>query len=420
MQTTVGKTMKKKPVIVVAVLVVAAAIVSVGKRMAPSSHAAAAPIAPSVTVARVLRRDIDDTAVFTGKLQAVNTVELRPRVSGYVEKAPFKEGALVHKGQVLFRVDRRPYKAEVDRISANLVQARAQLRLAFANAERGRRLLRQHALSKEEADGLKTAAATARAQVDSTRAALATARLNLGFTEVRSPIDGRVSRALVTPGNLVTSSSVLTRIVTVKPMYADFQVDERHYLAFERRRHTRDGLPAVDMGLADERTFPHRGHIDFVDNELHSRSGTIHMRAVFPNGKGLYTPGLYVRVRLHSGKRRPRILIDDRAIGSDLNNRFVYVVDAHDKVAYRRVVTGPLYAGLRVVDDGLRPKDRIIVSGLQRVRPGMQVKTSTVAMQANLSPRDRALLEAAAGERPDVTPETKARLAETLTRPAQH
>jgi len=412
--------MKKKPVIVVAVLVIAAAIVSVGKRMAPSGHAAAGPIVPSVTVARVLSRDIDDTAVFTGKLQAVNTVELRPRVGGYVEAAPFKEGTLVHKGQVLFRIDRRPFQAEVDRLSANLAQARAQLRLAHANAARGRRLLRQHALSKEAADRLETAASTARAQVDSTRAALSTARLNLGFTEVRSPIDGRVSRALVTPGNLVTSASVLTRIVTVKRIYADFQVDERHYLAFDRRRQTRHGLPAVDMGLADEKAFPHRGRIDFVDNELHSRSGTIHMRAVFANANGLYTPGLYVRIRLHSGKRRPRILIDDRAVGSDLNNRFVYVVDAQDKVVYRRVVTGPLYAGLRVVDDGLKTKDRIIVSGLQRVRPGMQVKTSTVAMQANVSPSDRALLEAVSADRPDVKPITKASLAERLTRPAQH
>lgn len=403
-----------RKILLIAALIIALVGFLLSKHVIPASQAQKGSSLPSVKVAQVLSRDIDNTAVFTGKLEAVNHVELRPRVSGYVEAAPFEEGAMVHKGEVLFRIDSRPYRAEVDRLSAKLAQARAQLKLARANAERGQHLLQQHALSKEEADRLNTAATTAQAQVHSTRAALETAQLNLDFTAVRSPIDGRVSRILVTPGNLVTSSSVLTRIVTMKPIYAVFQVDERHYLKFARLRRSADKMPEVDMGLTDEKAFPHHGRINFVDNEVQSRSGTIRMRAVFANNDGFYTPGLYVRIRLHNGERRPRILIDDRAVGTDLNNRFVYVIDAQNKVAYRRVVTGPIFAGLRVIDNGLQPEDRIIVSGLQRVQPGMQVMPATVPMQANLDSQDRALLAAAQKQ------DSNSELADASVKPAQH
>lgn len=407
--------MSKKILIVVIFLLVAAGAL-VSQRVIPASQTGKAPQLPVVKVAQVLTRDIDNTAVFIGKLQPVDIVELRPRVSGYVESARFSEGSRVHKGQVLFRIDRRTYQAEVDRLKASLEQARAQLKLAKANNERGQRLLRHHALSKEEADRLDTAATTAQAQVNSTDSALQIAKLNLGYTEVRSPIDGRVGRIMVTPGNLVTSSNVLTRIVSLSPIYGEFQVDERHYLNFERHRSQDGVLPTVDMGLADETAFPHHGRIDFIDNMLQSRTGTIRMRAVFSNNDGLFTPGLFVRIRLHSGERRPRILIDDRAIGTDLSNRFVYTVDRQGKVAYQRVVPGPLFAGLRMIKQGLTPDARIIVSGLQRVRPGMQVKIDTIAMQANLSPQDLNTLKLAASE----NPANETRLADAIADPAKH
>ncbi|WP_097459402.1 efflux RND transporter periplasmic adaptor subunit [Mangrovitalea sediminis] len=387
--------MKKKALITVAlVAAIAVAVLSLDGPAASKPQAGKHPYQPEVTVAPVISRNIDDIAVFTGKLQAVNTIDLRPRVSGYVETAHFKEGSLVHKGDVLYQIDARPYQADVDRLNANLAQARAQLKLARENAARGQRLLARHALSKEEADSMTTAAATAQAQVDSTRAALESARLNLSFTQVRAPITGRISSALVTPGNLVTSSSILTRIVTVDPIYADFDVDEQHYLELARQQRQGHPLSQVEIGLADESGFPHKGRIDFVDNALQSRSGTMRMRAVLSNSEGLYTPGLYVRVRLHSGARRPRILIDDRAVGTDLSNRFVYAVNDQNAVVYKRVDIGPLYDGLRVIEKGLSPGDRIIINGLQRVQPGVHVQAVMSSMQANLSSHNRALLAA--------------------------
>lgn len=410
--------MKKTALILVAlVAAIAVAVLSLDNPAASTPKAGKHPYQPEVTVAPVISRDIDDTAVFTGKLQAVNTIDLRPRVSGYVESATFKEGSLVHKGEVLFRIDARPYQAEVDRLTANLDQAKAQLALAKENAARGQRLLARHALSKEEADSMDTAAATAQAQVESTRAALESARLNLSFTQVRAPIDGRISSALVTPGNLVTSSSVLTHIVSVNPIYANFDVDEQHYLELARDQRQGHAASHVEMGLADESGFPHKGAIDFVDNQLQSRSGTMRMRAVFDNSDGLYTPGLYVRVRLHSGPRLPHILIDDRAVGTDLSNRFVYVVNDQNAVVYKRVETGPLYDGLRVIEKGLSPGDRVIINGLQRVQPGVHVQAVKSSMQANLSAHNRALLADSANDQAQAQTDT---LADAGTQKAQH
>ena len=346
------------------------------------SHAQAGPPpAPAVTVAQVLVRPVDDADEFTGRLQAVDTIQIRPRVNGYVDSVHFKEGAVVRKGDLLFRIDPRPYQAEVDRLSANLNQAKAEQALAQANAERAGRLLDQHAIAKEEADRQVTAAQSTKAQVASTGAALDAARLNLGFTEVRAPIDGRVSNALVTPGNLVTSNDVLTSVVSVDPIYAYFDVDEHSFLKFDRLRRANNGTLQVAMALADEKGFPHAGRVDFVDNQLRAGSGTIRLRAVFDNADASYTPGLYVRVQLRSDSRQPRALVDDRAVGADLGNKFVYVVDKDRKVEYRRVVTGPLLDGLRVVTEGLDAKDTVIVNGLQHVRPGVEVNPTKVAME---------------------------------------
>lgn len=362
-----------------AVVAVAGSWAMLGSRGETHAQAAAGG-PPEVTVAQVLVRPVSDSNEFTGRLQAVDTIQLRPRVSGYVDSVHFTEGAMVKKGQLLFRIDPRPYQAEVDRLQANLNQARSELTLAEANAARGQRLLEQHAISREEGDRLTTAAQSARAQLASTSAALEAAKLNLGFTEVRAPIDGRVSNALVTPGNLVTSNDVLTSVVSVNPVYAYFDVDEHSYLKLEQLRRERGVAPKVAMALANEQGFPHAGRIDFVDNQLRAGSGTIRLRAVFDNADGSYTPGLYVRVQLRSDSQRPRALIDDRAVATDLGNKYVLVLKDR-KVEYRRIVTGPLLDGLRVVEDGLGKDDVVVVNGLQHVRPGVEVNATKVAME---------------------------------------
>jgi RND family efflux transporter MFP subunit len=366
-----------------------------------NGHAQTAPAGPpQVTVARVMERPVSDGADFTGQLQAVNTVRVRPRVGGYVESVRFTEGTLVHKGDVLFKIDPRPFQAEVDRLAAQRTQARAQLRLAEANAQRAKRLLDKHAISQEEADRQITAAQSAKAALAAADAALSAARLNLDFTDVRAPIDGRVSNARVTPGNLVTSNDVLTSVVSVNPVYAYFDVDEHTWLKLDHLRAAarsdgRTPRVRVAMGLSDEQGYPHEGRLDFVDNQLHTDSGTMRLRAVFDNAKGLFTPGLYAHVRVQMGQPKQRVLIDDRAVGTDLANQFVYVVDAQHKVQYRKVSTGPLFHGLRVVESGLKPGDEVVVNGLQRVRPGVEVNAEQVAMDYRLDAGDKALVEAA-------------------------
>ncbi len=365
-------------------------------------HAATAPAGPpQVTVAKVLERPVSDSADFIGKLQAIDAVKVQPRVSGYVQAVDFTEGALVHKGQVLFKIDPRPFQAVVDRLTAQRAAAKAQLTLAKSNARRARLLLGQHAIAQEDADRQLTAAQSARAALAAADAALAAARLNLDFTDVRAPIDGRVSNARVTPGNLVTSADVLTSLVSVNPVYLYFNADEQTWLKLDHlqaaaRADGRSARMTVHMGLADEKGYPHTGQLDFVDNQVHSDSGTMRLRAVFANAHGLLTPGLYAHVQLQVGEPKERILIDDRAVGTDLGNQFAYVVDKQHQIEYRKIVTGGLFHGLRVVDSGLKPGDVIVVNGLQRVRPSAQVSPQLVAMGNRLDARDRALVDATA------------------------
>ncbi|EIL90734.1 RND family efflux transporter, MFP subunit [Rhodanobacter spathiphylli B39] len=369
---------------------------------------------PEVTVAQALTRKVSDSADFTGRLEAVNTVQVQPRVGGFVESVHFQEGAPVHKGDVLFQLDARPYQAEVDRLVANQAQAKAELNLAETNQRRAEMLLAQHAIAKQEADRQDTTAQSARAQLGAATAALAAARLNLDFTRVRSPIDGRVSNARVTPGNLVTSSDVLTSVVSVNPVYVYFDVDEQTWLKLDHLRASakqagHNARIEAAMGLADESGYPHEGRLDFVDNQLHTGSGTMRLRAVFDNADGLYTPGLYARVQLQSGQVKSRVLVDDRAIGTDLGNQFVYVVDKEHKVQYRKVDTGALFHGLRVIESGVHSSDLVVVNGLQRVRPGALVNPQKVAMSYRLQAADKALVE-----RGD-TPDSDSRTAQTNT-----
>jgi RND family efflux transporter MFP subunit len=390
--------MKKRWILLsLAVAVAAGSWAVLGGHGETHAQEAGTPPPPAVTVAKTLVRPVSDTDAFTGRLQAVDTVQVHPRVSGYVTAVHFKEGARVRQGDLLFTIDPRPYQAEVDRLAATLNQARAEQSLADSNAERAQKLLAQHAISKQEADRLVTTAASAKAQAAATGAALEAARLNRSFTEVRAPIDGRVSNARITAGNLVTPADVLTSVVSVDPVYAYFDIDEHSYLKLDQLRRQRGEAPQVAMGLVDEDGYPHTGHIDFVDNQLDAGSGTIRLRAVFDNADGRYTPGLYVRLELRTPSRQPRALIDERAVGTDLGNKFVYVLDPDHKVEYRKVTLGPLVDGLRVVTDGLSAKDVVVVNGLQHVRPGMQVNPTLVAMESRSLDAGSRLAQAAGG-----------------------
>ncbi|NII12332.1 efflux RND transporter periplasmic adaptor subunit [Oleiagrimonas sp. C23AA] len=387
----------------VAVLALAGAYVGThggGAKAAPDN---AAPAAPQVTVAKVLVRPVAASAVYTGRLQAVNSVQVRARVSGYVESVHFTEGAMVHKGELLFSIDARPYQAEVDRLMASLADNRAALALARDNAARGKQLIAKHFISAQQFDALKSAATSAESQMAATRAQLRAARLNLSFTQVRAPIDGRISNVRITPGNLVTSSDVLTDLVSVDPLYAYFDVDEHSYLSLlghgraSARGAQATGHAPVAMGLANESGFPHEGHIDFVDNQVDAGAGTIRLRAVFDNANSRLVPGLFARLRLETGAPHPTVLIDDRAVGTDLGNRFVYVVDASGHAQYRRIVPGPMYHGLRVVEHGLKAGERIVVDGLQRVQPGAQVTATQAPMTRHVGVDDLAALDASPG-----------------------
>lgn len=367
-----------------------------------ASGPAAAPPAPEVTVATVIAKPLRDFEEFTGRLQAVDSVEIRPRVSGFIDSVQFTEGARVKKGQLLFRIDPRPFQAEVNRLAAELRRARSQSELAASNHDRGKRLVSQHMISQQDFDQLATTASTANDDIGAAQAALETARLNLEFTEVRSPIDGRVSRALITAGNLVSNTSILTTVVSDDPVYAYFDADEQTYLKFSARTGTSasDGThgseDSVFMGLIDEQGYPHAGHLDFVDNQVDPQSGTIRGRAVFDNKDGRFTPGLFARIKLVGGDVRDTILIDERAVGTDLGKKFVLALKSDNTLEYRPVTLGAAVDGLRVVNNGLAANDVVVINGLQHVKPGIAVKPTKAAMDgdragvAQLAPKDDA------------------------------
>ena len=340
------------------------------------------PPAPQVTVADVVERDVTEWDEFTGRLQAVDSVEVRPRVSGYVSAVRFSEGAIVRKGDLLFQIDPRPFQAEVDRLSAEVNRARATVQRANSELARAERLRSENAISNEEHDRRAAFAQESAAQVAAVEAALRAAQLNLEFTGVTSPISGRVSRAIVTEGNLVSSgpgeATLLTTVVSLDPVYAYFDADEQVYLKYTAGRGSSSGRTSINRGirmaLANEEGYPHDGQLDFIDNQLDGSTGTIRGRAVFRNPDGLLTPGLFVRLRLAGGGTSRGLLIQDRAIGTDLSKKFVYVVSPRNEIEYRAVTLGPVVDGLRVVRSGLQAGEPVVVSGLQRIRPGAQVQ----------------------------------------------
>ena len=350
----------------------------------------ATPPPPGVTVAAVPERDITEWDEFTGRLDAVDAVEIRPRVSGYIQRVAFDEGNGVRKGQILFEIDPRPYQAELARAEAELERARTGAALAAREVERAQRLVDVQAISREEFDSRTSAKAQGDAAVRAAEAAVATARLNLEWTRIRSPIAGRVSRAEVTAGNLVHAgppdATLLTTVVSLDPIYAYFESDEQTYLKYAAlarngsRPSSRDTRSPIYLGLANEDGFPHRGYVDFVDNQLNPEAGTIRLRAVFPNKDHRFTPGLFARIRLVGSGTYPATLVLDRAIGTDQDKKFVLVLKPDSTVEYRSVQLGRLVDGLRVVSSGLKPGEQIVINGLQRVRPGIKVTTTVAAM----------------------------------------
>jgi RND family efflux transporter MFP subunit len=351
------------------------------------------PPPPPVSVAAVIARDVTEWDEFTGRLKAVQSVEIRPRVSGYVTRIAFKEGGTVRAGDLLFVIDPEPFAAEVARTRAQLASARARASLAAQLRARADGLLKERAISQEEFDERASTERQALEDVRAAEASLRTAELNLGYTRVTAPIAGRVSRAEITEGNLVSGgggspATLLTTVVSLDPIYAEFDGDEQVYLKYSQlarsgdRPSSRDARNPVRMGLANEDGYPHEGYMVFVDNQLNPETGTIRGRAVFENKDGRFTPGLFARLRLLGSGTRHRVLVDDRAVGTDQDRKFVLVVDGKNTASYRPVKLGRMVDGLRVVLDGLQPGEKIVVVGLQRVRPGMTVVPTEVPMEA--------------------------------------
>ena len=338
---------------------------------------------PAVSAATVLVKQISQWDDFSGRVEAVESVDLRPRVSGYIERVNYTEGQEVRKGDVLFTIDSRSYRAELARAQADLARARSQADLGRSEAARAKKLSDLQAISTESYEQRRSAAAEAQANVAAAQAAVDAARLNLEFTEVRAPISGRAGRALVTAGNLVSAgdaASVLTTLVSLDKMHVHFDTDERTFLHYaelarkgERPSENGAGVP-VQVGLVGEHGFPHTGVVDFLDNQVDPTTGTIRARALLDNADRNFTPGLFARVRVLGSGEFNALLIDDKAVLTDQDRKYVYVVDAKGTAQRKDVQVGRMADGLRIVESGLAKNDRVIVSGVQKVFfPGMPV-----------------------------------------------
>src|SRR5262245_45850289 len=344
---------------------------------------AAPPPPPKVTVSQPVSREVTEWEEYTGRLEAIESVEVRARVNGYLQSIHFKNGATVKQGDLLFVIDPRPYQAELERAKADLALANAKLERMNKDLARAQMLVRSRAVSEEEVDTRTSDQRQAQESVQAARAVVNATQLNVEFTQVRAPISGRISRNMVSVGNLInggtTQSTLLTTIVSLDPIYGYFEADERSYLRGMRqlrngdRMNSRSGKQPVYIALADEENFPHQGSIDFVENRLDQNTGTITVRAVFSNPDLLLTPGLFARVRVPAGDKYKALLLPPEALGSDLSQQFVFVVDDQNLVQYRKVTPGPLIDGWRVIRDGLQPDDWVIVKGVQRAKTGAKV-----------------------------------------------
>ena len=349
------------------------------------------PPVPTVTVAKGIARTVTEYDDFVGRLESPQSVEIRARVSGYLDSVHFKEGSEVTQGDLLFTIDPRPYQATLDRFLADLERAKIRADLARSEASRAEKLLASRAISSEEAETRVKALTEAEAAIRSAQAGWNAAKLDLEFTAIHAPISGRIGQALVTAGNLVgggtSAATLLTTLVSLDPIYCYVEVDERSSLKY--RTLAREGkrtsalfseIPAR-MGLTNETGFPHEGKIDFVDNAIKPDTGTIRARGVFPNTDRLMAPGFFARLRIPGSGKYEAVLVRDSALGSDQGRPYVLVVGPDNKVQYRSVTTGPMDDGLRIIRGGLKPDERIVITGLLAARPGSVVNPAEAEMQ---------------------------------------
>ncbi len=345
---------------------------------------------PPVSVAPAVQRQVQEFDEFTGRLEAPQSVDVRPRVSGYIRKVHFRDGQEVHQGELLFSIDADPYLAELAKARAQVAAAETQVELARLEEERARKLINVKAISQQEYDQLTSGYRNAAANLQAAQAALQTAELNVGYAQIRAPIAGRASRANVTAGNLVNvGDPVLTSIVSQDKVYAYFEAGEDVYLKYVRlaregsRPSSRTHANPVLMGLADEEGYPHRGVMDFVDNKLNPQTGAMRGRAVFDNADRRFTPGLFAKIKLIGSGTYTAVLTPEQAIGTDQSKKFVLVVGPGNAAQFREVKLGALIDGMRVIRSGLTAGELVVVNGLQRVRPGTPVTPERLEVDAN-------------------------------------
>ncbi len=361
-----------------------------GCRPTQAQNGALKPPPPEVSVSAAVTETVQDYEDFPGRMEAVNSVEMRARVTGYLDKVHFQEGSLVKKKDLLFEIDPRPYENELARAEGTIVQTEGQLKRLEADIARASTLLGSKNISREEYDRIAGDRVVAAGALEVAKADQKKAKLNLSWTKVHSPLTGRISRRFIDPGNLVKADeTILTTIVDLDPIYANFDLDERTALRFQALVRAGKiswsldaGLPVL-LGLADEEGFPRQGKINFADNKVDPDTGTWRMRAHFKNADHALSPGLFVRIRLPIGNSYQATLVSEQALGTDQGQKFVYVVDDDNKVAYRRVKVGLLHHGLRVITEGLAKGEKVIVSGLQRARPGIEVTPLLVPMPSS-------------------------------------
>jgi len=350
----------------------------------------AAPPATPVSVATVVQSEVATWDEFSGRLEAVERVDIRSRVAGTIQSVHFREGALVGKGDLLITIDPAPYAADVDRADAQVVAAQARVSYTRSEFERAKRLLEEHAIAQREFDERANAQREADANLRGAQAALQTARLSLGYTQVRAPVAGRVGKLEITTGNLVAAgpgAPVLTTLVSVSPIYASFDADEQvvaralHDLPSGASARAQLERIPVQMGTAATPDTPFAGHLQLVDNQVDAKSGTVRVRAVFDNKDGALIPGQFAKLRMGQVKTTPALLINERAVGTDQNKKYVMVIGSDNTAVYREVTLGAHVNGLRIVTAGLKPQERVVVNGLQRIRPGALVVPQAVGME---------------------------------------
>jgi RND family efflux transporter MFP subunit len=345
------------------------------------SQQAAAPPDPAVTVAHAVQKTVVDQDEYVGRFVPVDSVEIRARVSGYLDQVDFTDGQMVKQGDLLFTIDKRPFQTSLDQASANLAQARANLAFAEADLARGAQLVHDKTITEQTFDQRTQAKRVAEAAVAAQEAAVRQARLDLNFTELRAPVAGRIGDRRVTPGNLVNANTtMLASIVSLDPIRFEFTFDEASYIRYERLSRDskgvtgRNGSAQVALRLIDENDYAHEGHMDFVDNVIDRASGTIRGRAVFANPDGAFTPGMFGRVRVPASPPYTALLVPDAAIGTEQARKYLLVVDDGNVVRQKYVTLGQMSDNLRVIKDGITAEDRIVVNGLMRARPGVKVK----------------------------------------------